>query len=182
MTMRPLLLMALALSLGACAQTDAPSDTAPADAGNAAPPPAMAAADDSKPKARRDAIEGSIDFALRGKTIARNSAGDPDSAQCQLEPKASNNSRAQVKSVVAAFRVSRADDGSVIDAELTLAMPFEIPPGETRDAWGPLLVDNHRCEDLDLAIQTPKAGMCRTKDKGPCPGYTLSAEGVASAR
>ena len=182
MLLRPLLLITLAVSLGACAQAEAPADAAPADTAADAPAPARDTTGEAKPKARRDAVEGSVDFALRGKTVERNSAGDPGSVQCQLEARASNNSRAQVKSVVAEFRISRAGDGSVIDAEHTLVMPFEIPPGETRDAWGPLLIDNHRCEDLDLAIQVPKAGMCRTKDKGPCPGYALTGEGVASAR
>lgn len=179
MTLRPLML-ALALSLGACAQADAPTDRDSADAANAAP--VLEAAPDGKPRAGVAVLEGRIDFALSGRTLERNSAGDPGSVQCQLDAKASNSSRALVKSVIAEFHISRADDGSVVDSAHTLVMPFEIPPGESRDAWGPLVIDNHRCEDLALVIQAPKAGMCRTKDKGPCPAYSLAGEGVASAR
>ena len=180
MTLRPLLMMALVFSLGACTQAGAPPAPAPADAAD--PAPAPAAAEGVKPKPRAAAIEGSIDFSLRGRTVARNSAGDANSVQCQLDAQASNRSQAQVKSLVAEFRIASAVDGSVIDAEHTLVMPFAVPPGETRDAWGPMVIDNHRCEDLELAIQAPQRGMCRTKDKGPCPVYALAAEGVASAR
>ena len=192
MSLTRLLPVALCLAMCACTQADAPAaagdapavdaaataDAGPADAAaNAASEPAPVAA----ARDRRETAEGSIDFAVTGRTIARNSRGDAGSVQCQLDFKASNRSQAQVKSVVAEFRIATAADDVVIDAESTLTLPFEIPPGETRDAWGPIVIDNHRCEDLALALQPRKAAMCRTKDKGPCPAYALSGDGVASA-
>jgi len=181
MTLRRLLPLALVLSLCACTPSPAPapqdaSDT-PADA-----PAAPEAESAPEARARPSAAAGSIDFAVSGDTKGSNSAGADHSVQCQLNFKATNRSQAPVKSVLAEFRVTTTVDGSLVDGESTLVMPFEIPPGETRDAWGPIVFDNHRCEDLDLVVQPVGPGQCRTKDKSPCPAYALSGEGVAGAR
>ena len=61
-------------------------------------------------------------------------------------------------------------------------MPFEIPPGETNDAWGATTFDNMRCDDLQIAVQAPQYGMCLTLDESPCPAYRLTGEGVASVK
>ena len=180
-----LLSLTLCLALCACSQADAPAPNGDAPAADAMGPTETAAAAAPAPTAaardRRETVEGSLHFAVLGRTIERNSRGDAGSVQCQLDFKATNRSEAKVKSVVAEFRIATAADDGVVDPESTLVMPFEIPPGESRDAWGPIVIDNHRCEDLALALQPRKAGMCRTHDKGPCPVYAVSGEGVASA-
>ena len=84
--------------------------------------------------------------------------------------------------MIAEFLVTRASDGSVVEGEATLVMPFEIPPGASKDAWGETTFDNMRCDDLQIAVQEPQYGMCVTKDKSPCPAYRLTGEGVASVK
>ncbi|MBW8366975.1 MAG: hypothetical protein K0M70_03850 [Arenimonas sp.] len=183
MTLRRLLPLAIALSLCACSQPEAPATETANDPSASAPAlPSGEAAPAPEAAARPSATAGSIDFTVKGETKGSNSAGAANSVQCQLHFKATNRSQAPLKSVVAEFRVTTTVDGSLVDDESTLVMPFEIPPGETRDAWGPIVIDNHRCEDLDLTLQAPGRGACRTTDKTPCPSYALSGEGVAGAR
>ncbi|MFY2763977.1 hypothetical protein [Arenimonas sp. MALMAid1274] len=181
MTLRLLFATALALSLCACTPADPSAPAVAADgAAVAEAPVAEALSDAAEAPARggRELAEGSLDFALTARTIESNSRGDANSVQCQMDFKASNRSQAQVKSVVAEFRIASGDQ--VIATDSTLVMPFEIPPGQTRDAWGPIVIDDHRCADLDVRVQPATVGMCRTKDKGPCPAYQLSAEGLGS--
>jgi len=70
---------------------------------------------------------------------------------------------------MAEFRVTLASDGSVIAATETLVMPFEIPPGETKDSWGANTIDNHACDDIQIALLPRMEVMCRTKDNSPAP-------------
>ena len=180
MTRQRLLPFALALSLCACTQAEAPTTDASAPA---AAPDAAIAETAPTPEATAPVSEnaGRIEFVVRGETKGTNSAGTPDSVQCQLYFTATNRSEVELKSLTAVMRITTTVDGSVVDDTSTLVMPFAFAAGETKEAWGPIVADNHRCEDLELAIQAPRAGMCRTRDRAPCPTYVLSGEGVASA-
>lgn len=160
-----LLPASLALTLCACNTTDAPAKPArtPGD-GPAFAEPVVA--------------DGSLDLHFTAKTVGVDSSGDRSSAQCQLAFTATNRSQAPVKSVIAEFQVTRISDGAVIANTSTLTLPFEIPPGETKEAWGNITFDKERCDDLRIKVQVPKVAMCRTKDDSPCPAYRLTGEGV----
>jgi len=127
---------------------------------------------------------GRIQLHLVGETMDRNSRGDANSTRCTLSPSARNESRIDIKSLLAEFEVSAATDAGivVVDPALTLVMPFRIAADESKDAWGPLIVDNHRCEALSIKLKPTLPGACRTTErKVPCPAYALSAVGVAKA-
>ncbi len=168
MILRHLLPASLALALCACT-TDAPSAAAQKTSATPADPAPSAPV----------VADGSLDLHFTVREVNVNSRGDNTSAQCQLQFTATNNSQAPMTSMMAEFRITRASDGSVIAENDTLTMPFEIPPGETKEAWGASTVDSHRCNDIQIALKQPKYGMCRTKDKSPCPAYRLTGEGVA---
>lgn len=171
MILRHLLPASLVLALGACTP-DAPSGPAGA-APQGAPGP------DASPMAAPVVADGSLDLNFTVREVGVNSSGDRTSAQCQLQFTATNRSQAPVKSLIADFRFTRAIDSSVIDEQLLLVMPFEIPPGETKDAWGAVTIDSQRCADIQITLKEPALGMCLTKDDSPCPAYHLSGEGVA---
>ena len=180
--------VAVAVALAGCSNQDSQA-SASADAARGA----VTSADNAKqastapeadeaPASSADVADGNMDLHFTAQTVERNSSGDTSSAQCQLQFTAKNSSWAPVTSLIAEFLVTRASDGSVVESEATLTMPFELPSGKTMDAWGTTTFDNLRCDDLQIAVQQPQYGMCRTKDKSPCPAYRLTGEGVASVK
>ena len=186
--LRYLLVIAVAAALAGCGNQDSQTSTRD-DAGSDAATSAndakqanTAPGADEAPVSSAELADGSMDLHFTAKTVGRNSSGDTSSAQCQLEFTATNRSQARVKSLIAEFLVTRASDGSVVESEATLVMPFEIPPGETKDAWGATTFDNMQCDDLQIAVQEPQYGMCLTLDESPCPAYRLTGEGVASVK
>jgi len=123
---------------------------------------------------------GSIDFAMSAVTLSRNSKGDEGSAGCELSFAATNNSGNDLKSVLVEFEVSEAATSRMIDAKATLVMPFRIARGGQKEAWGPIYLDNARCESLRVKITQPSSpGMCITVNKAQCAPYRLSGTGVA---
>lgn len=125
---------------------------------------------------------GGIDFEMSGNTVDRNSRGDTGSVSCLLNFSATNNSTEDLKSILVEFEVSNAATGAMIDDQSTLVMPFKIAKGERKDAWGPILFDDLRCEDLNVRVTQPTSpGMCVTVNKTPCAPYRLSGTGVAHA-
>jgi len=170
MTLRCLLTLALTFAaLTACG--DAPRSSPDGAQSDTAPRAASSSA-------------GRIQLTLVGETKDRNSRGDANSTSCTLSPSAKNESRIDIKSLLAEFEVSAATDAGivVVDPALTLVMPFLIAAGESKDAWGPLFIDNHRCESLSITLKPALRGACRTTERDvPCPAYALSAVGVAKA-
>ena len=184
--LRYLLVVAVAAALAGCGNQDSKTSTN-ADAA----PAAVTSANDAKqantggdeaPVSSAEVADGSMDLHFTAETVGRNSQGDTSSAQCQLQFNATNRSKAPVKTLMAEFLVTRASDGSVVESTATLVMPFEIPPGASKDAWGETTFDNMGCDDLQIAVLEPHYGMCVTKDKSPCPAYRLTGEGVASVK
>lgn len=174
MSLHRLLPASLALILCACTQADAPASDNPGVS--------QAQFEDAAESAvaTTDAVaEGSLDLDFTVRSLNSNSQGDASSGQCQITFTATNRSQAPVNSVMAEFRITLAGDGSVIEETETLIMPFEIPPGETKESWGANTIDNHACEDIQIALVPALSYHCKTSDKSPCPAYRLSGEGVA---
>lgn len=139
--------------------------------------------DTAAPRAA-EVSKGTIKLHLVGETLERNSSGDPTSTSCKLAPSAHNDSRVDLKSLLAEFEVSSAGEAgtTVINPQMTLVMPFVIKAGETKGAWGPLYLDNHRCESLSIKLLPTPPGGCYTTDrKVPCPAYQLTVVGVEKA-
>lgn len=160
------LLAALCISLAACK----PATSEPAT---------TAAVPVSKPG--REATAGRLLIRLTGETLGRNSAGDANSTACQLNAQATNESAVEIKSLHAEFTVRTARDNAPLPKPAVLTMPIRIASGATQAAWGPMYIDNHRCEDLAIAINPVLPGACQTTSKTPCPAYALTATGVARA-
>lgn len=148
------------------------------------PPTAAASAAVAAPEKRsrsREASPGRLLITLTGETLGRNSAGDANSTSCQLNPTATNESGVEIKSLHAEFTVRTASDDVALPRAAALTMPIRIAPGESQPAWGPMYIDNHRCEDLALTLNPMQPGACQTVSKAPCPVYALTATGVARA-
>lgn len=174
MTLRLLIPASLVMALCACS----PADTAPAATAEGPAAEVTSATPGDAPTAPAAVADGSLDLSFTVQSIGSNSQGDTSSAQCQISFSATNRSQAPVNSVMAEFRITLASDGSVINETETLIMPFDIPPGETKEAWGANTIDNHACSDLQIALVPELSYHCKTKDKSPCPAYRLSGEGL----
>lgn len=157
-----------ALSLVACNQAEH-STVAPESATPGATQPAPSA------------TSGSIDIVITAETIDRNSRGDANSHQCQLNFEASNRSDADVTSLIIEFDALPAAGAVPVASKLNLTMPMLIKAGATQAAWGPVTVDNHRCDALQLSFPPQPDFFCRTRSKAPCAGYRFSASGIALA-
>jgi len=145
---------------------------APGDAAQSATP---------APKAsEKPATPGRLLITLTGETLARNSAGAANSTACQLTPTATNDSAVEIKSLHAEFTVRTLADGAALPRPAVLTMPIRIAPGATQPAWGPIYLDDHRCEDLSIQLNPTLPGACRTVDQSPCPAYALAATGITA--
>lgn len=163
LSLRPFSLVTVLL-LAACEQA------------STAAPAASEAPASSKPS--REATAGRLLISLTGETRSRNSAGDTNSVACQLNPTASNESAVEIKSLHAEFTVRTASDSVALPKPAALTMPIRIAPGQTQPAWGPIYLDNHRCEDLTIQLNPTLPGACRTTSKVPCPAYALAATAI----
>lgn len=128
-----------------------------------------------------EVIPGRLLITLTGETLDRNSAGDTNSTSCKLNPTATNESDVAIKSLHAEFTVRTVADGAALPNVAALTMPIAIAPGETQPAWGPMYLDNHRCESLSITLNPTLPGACKTASKKPCPAYALASTGIASA-
>jgi len=153
----------LALLLSACGSSDG------AASGAEAPPPAA-----SRPAASTTA--GSIDIAISGQTINRNSRGDADSVQCLLSFTATNNSAVGIKSLLVNYDALRISTGETIKTGWQIVIPMAMKAGGTGKPFGSEPMDDVRCDDLKLRFGPQPGYQCRTEGKQRCAAFRYRAE------
>lgn len=120
--------------------------------------------------------KGSMDVVVSGETVERNRSGDTNSARCIISFTVTNNSKAEVKSLVLDYHVLNRADGAVIKEGVNMVIAKAINPGKAESPWGEETVDNVRCDAIKLHFPAQPSYQCTTKDKKDCAGFTYSSD------
>lgn len=173
MTSKATLVLLLICAIAACG--DAP------DSSNGA---SATANDRQASSSKSDKVDsGAINIVASGKTVERNSRGDPNSVQCQLNFTVENRGESEIKSMAVTFDILNRNTAEVIEARSVMIIAAKkIPIGETASPWGSNTLDDFRCSDLTLRFPDQKSThyyQCRTMTKTKCAAFTFAgSEGL----
>jgi len=165
MTSKATLVLLLICAIAACG--DAP------DSSNGA---ASATANDRQASSSKsDKVDsGAINIVASGKTVEKNSRGDPNSVQCQLNFTVENRGESEIKSLAVTYDILNRATEEVIKAGSMMIIAVKIGIGETVSPWGSDTHDDFRCTELTLRFPEQPSYQCRTTTEANCASFTYA--------